>query len=119
MKTSNYATAGKDPGAVSISVTAPWWFRGPTYPALVPPPKLVRAFRAGEVTAVEYVTHYDIERLRLLDPGHVAEDLIELAAPHEPVLLCWCAPWRFCHRHVVRTWFRAAGIECDEMKHAR
>jgi uncharacterized protein YeaO (DUF488 family) len=82
----------------------------------VPPPWLVKAYQAGEVTAVEYVTHYDQERLRLLDPGRVAEDLLTLAAPHEPVLLCWCRPDEFCHRHVISAWLRRAGIQCVELK---
>jgi len=119
MKTSNYAAAGKNPAAISISVTAPAWFRGPTYPALVPPPKLVRAYKAGEITEVEYVTRYDMERLSLLDPGRVVDDLLELAAPYAPVLLCWCGRREFCHRHVVRAWLRAAGIECEEVEPGR
>ena len=119
IKTSNYARAGKLPGAVSISVTAPWWFRGPTYPALVPPPKLVRAHKDGEITNVEYVTRYDVERLSLLDPGRVVEDLLELAAPHVPVLLCWCAAAAFCHRILIRNWFQAAGVECEEVEPGR
>jgi hypothetical protein len=120
MKTSNYTTAGKDPGAVSISVTAPAWFAGPTYPALVPPPKLVRAYKAGEVTEVEYVTWYDMERLRLLDAGRVADDLRELAAPHEPILLCWCGRDAFCHRRLVAAWIeKNLGIVVPEMEVTR
>jgi len=116
IKTSNFARAGKDAGAIAISVTAPAWFAGPTYPGLVPPPRLVREYRAGVVTAVEYATHYDLERLRLLDPGRVVDDLLELAAPHVPTLLCWCGRDAFCHRNIVAAWLRQAGVRCAELR---
>ena len=122
IKTSNYARAGKNAGAVAISVTVPdgrrgtFKFTGPTYPALVPPPCLVKAYKAGEITTVEYVTRYDHERLSLLDPNRVVDDLLTLAAPHAPVLLCWCGRNEFCHRNIVSAWLRAAGIRCEELR---
>ncbi|MGD8718386.1 MAG: hypothetical protein PVH29_06135 [Candidatus Zixiibacteriota bacterium] len=115
--TTNYATYQRLglAGGVAVSVTVPPWFKGPTCPALVPPPDLVKEYRGREVTAVEYEALYLAKRLNLLDPGRVAEELVELAAPYEPILLCWCGRRKFCHRRVIREWFDRAGIRCEEV----
>jgi len=118
IRTSNYATYQRLglAGGVAVSVTVPHWFKGPTCPALVPPPDLVKEYRGREVTAVQYKALYLGRRLNLLNPERVVEELVNLAAPYEPILLCWCGRRKFCHRHVIRAWLQAAGFECGEVE---
>jgi len=114
MKTSNYRNAGKDPGAISISVTVPRGFRGPSYPPLAPPRDYVENYKRGLITQEKYAALYRNAILISLDPRAVYADLVRLVFG-EPVLLCWEEPEEFCHRQLVAAWFRVAGIECEEI----
>jgi hypothetical protein len=64
-----------------------------------------------------YVALYS-EQLAKLNAEKVRSDLIALAAPAEPVLLCWERPplrepsaadpkGNWCHRTMVTAWFKA------------
>jgi hypothetical protein len=58
-----------------------------------------------------------------LDPQHTWNQLHELAAGAEPVLLCWELPpftaSNWCHRRMAAAWFEdQLGIEVDELPHA-
>jgi hypothetical protein len=61
--------------------------------------------------SVDYPEYYERYRKQLdkLDPERVLEELRALAAPHEPVLLCWerppLRPDNWCHRAIVARWF--------------
>ena len=58
----------------------------------------------------EYQRRY-VAQLAPLDPAQVWDELHRLAAPAEPVLLCWERPAdlaagkAFCHRRMVAQWF--------------
>ena len=60
---------------------------------------------------VDYPEYYERYRKQLdkLDPMRVLEELKALAAPHDPVLLCWEKPPlhadNWCHRSIVARWF--------------
>jgi hypothetical protein len=86
------------------------------------------------VSSAEYIERYDAEILAKLDPQKVWDDLIAMAAPHEPVLLCYerppfsdvepiiradavAGPSNWCHRRLVANWFRdTLGMEVREYK---
>jgi hypothetical protein len=56
-----------------------------------------------------------------LDPQQTWDQLHELAAGAEPVLLCWEQPpfteSNFCHRRMAATWFRRElGEVVDELQ---
>jgi hypothetical protein len=75
---------------------------------------------------VEYPEYYRRYRKQLdkLDPERVLEELKALAAPHEPVLLCWEKPPlhrdNWCHRSIVARWFwETLGLEVKERYHGK
>ena len=115
MKTSSFRTyAG--PGRISIARYAP---RGT--------PAGFRVFRAlapGEwfntASREEYRTLYYREILAPLDPRKTFDALVTMAAPADPVLLCWEKPpltdTNWCHRRLVAEWLAdTLGVEVPEM----
>ena len=73
---------------------------------------------------VDYPDYYRRYRQQLdkLHPERVLEQLKALAAPHEPVLLCWEEPPlhrdNWCHRSIVARWFwETLGLEVEERYH--
>jgi hypothetical protein len=105
MKTASFRTY-TGPGRISIARYAPRntpaGFR--IFKALAPGPWF------NSVTGEEYVRRYTVEVLGRLDPQETWDKLRRLAAPHEPVLLCWEVPPftadNWCHRRMVAEWFR-------------
>lgn len=112
MITSNFkSTPDSTPGAISISRYAPRYKRYKSYKALAPG----AWYRTAEVN--EYVPLY-FDILSKLDAQTVYDELIALAAPYEPILLCYedvSKDW--CHRRFVADWIHAElGIEVPEGK---
>jgi hypothetical protein len=71
----------------------------------------------------EYYWRYR-KQLEKLDPERVREELEALAAPHEPVLLCWEKPPlhtdNWCHRSIVARWFlETLGLVVKERYHGQ
>jgi hypothetical protein len=102
------------PGVIAISRSVPYWFGAiPRYPALAPGDWF------KSVERPEYEKLY-AEILDALDPNQVWNDLHELAAPHEPIILCWEAlkkPDQFCHRRFAADWLTdKLGIVVDEFQ---
>ncbi len=71
--------------------------------------------------SVDYPEYYRRYRRQLddLDAQRVADELKALAAPHEPVLLCWEVPplarGNWCHRSIVAQWlFETLGLVVPE-----
>jgi uncharacterized protein (DUF488 family) len=87
------------PGRISIARYPPRGWIGDAYPSLAPGPWF------KSVGQQEYIRLYS-EQLSKLDPRRVVKDLEDLAAPAEPVLLCWERPHHFCHRHLVAKWLK-------------
>lgn len=96
--TSYYAISGKHPDAISISNTAPSFFKGGALPQLAPAWSLVVARRAERTTDDEFAKEY-IRRLDE-DLGLTAEAIYDLI-PDGAVLLCYEKTGDFCHRHVL------------------
>lgn len=57
----------------------------------------------------EFLTQYkqQLDRVAFRD---VKEQLVD-----ESILLCYEAPDKFCHRHIVRNWLNRQGIMCREL----
>jgi hypothetical protein len=85
----------------------------PTYRALFPKADMLRM-----EDEAAYRTRYFDEVLAPLDPQRTWDELHALAAPHEPVLLCFedlRKPGLWCHRRLVAEWLeRALGVEVAE-----
>jgi hypothetical protein len=74
-----------------------------------------------EVDYPEYYRRYR-KQLDKFDPQRVLEELMALAAPYDPVLLCWEEPPlhrdNWCHRSIVARWFwETLGLEVKERYH--
>ncbi|MBA2592952.1 MAG: DUF488 family protein [Gammaproteobacteria bacterium] len=114
MKTASFFSYS-GPGRISIARYASRGLQGyRTYKALAPRQDMLR------MPYDEYRTEY-FKILSDLDPAQVAEDLAALAAPHEPILLCWERPplteKNWCHRTMVAQWLeRSLGMRVPEIK---
>ena len=104
MKTSCFFTY-QGPGGISIARRAP---------KLKTPFLAYRQLAPGSwfksVSPEEYVLRYTAEILDKLSHAQVYFDLVKLAHPHEPVLLCWEQgkpndDQFWCHRRLVARWF--------------
>lgn len=99
---------------LSVSVTRPGVYNGfdfskiRIYNALVPPKSLVFAYKNKEIGVRAYCSAY-IEQLDKLDPNDLYNDLMQT------VLLCWCGPKQFCHRHLISYWFKKHQVAVEEL----
>lgn len=113
MKTASFFSY-QGPGRISIARFAPRGLSGyRRYAALAPRQEMLR------MPYEEYRPLY-LEILAGLDPKQVWDKLHALAAPAEPVLLCWerppLTPTNWCHRRMVAKWLEEQlGIEVMEM----
>jgi hypothetical protein len=117
MKTASFRTY-TGPGRISIARWAPRWTSAGyrVFSALAPG----RWFNG--VDRATYRQLYDSEILARLDPQRTWDQLHELAAGAEPVLLCWEQPpfttENWCHRRIVAEWFKEQlGLEVGELPH--
>ena len=85
-------------------------YRFKKYPALRPSLGLLRGWKDGTVTEVEYAERYYEETLSVLHPQKVCDDL------DGKILLCHEPPGVFCHRRLVAGWLeRALHIRIPEL----
>lgn len=110
MNTSYYAKSGQLKEAVSIAGKAPAFYKGREYKKLAPKFWFFEKYKKdGDV---EYYTEqYQRCVLDKLDPQTVYDELGK-----DAVILCWEAPDKFCHRHLVAKWLsESLGIEIKEL----
>lgn len=100
MKTSYFSKADNVPGAISIARFPPKWSVAKKYPRLAPTPDLIHV-----VDMVQYSRLYTLRVLARLDPEEVYEELVDIADPYEPILLCFEKDRNDCHRAIVADWF--------------
>jgi len=109
--TSYFAVSGRDPNAVSIAVSSPFWFKGKKYSPLMPTWELVDGHKFGRLSEGDYrFQYFRLLQMRGITPEKVLEDLRE-----EALLLCWERPGEFCHRRLVAEWMAEKGIEVPEL----
>jgi uncharacterized protein YeaO (DUF488 family) len=106
---SNFATAGKDDRAVSIAAITPKGFTGIIRKDLAPKWSLVKSYKDGKITPLEYMIDYTAQ-LYKLDLEQVAADL------EGKVLLCYCKKTQFCHRSLLGMLLhKEFGVEVEEI----
>jgi hypothetical protein len=111
IRTSYFARAAKEPGAVSIARFPPRWYAGARYLPLAPPPALLKIDDRDE-----YRRRYDAEVLSVLDPDMVIRDLETLCPGHDSILLCFERDPAHCHRRLVAAWlYDMRGIHIPEL----
>ena len=123
MKTGYFAKARTylKEGLVPVSIalykpkTCPFF----EYPALAPTRQILTEWKSGPYAGVEehYIKRYKEEVLSKLNPKKVVKDLMKLCKVDDPkkiILLCYEAPTKFCHRHIVADWLTEHGFETIE-----
>ena len=98
MKTSYYSKSSNDSHAVSIAGKAPAFYKGREYKKLAPKYWFFKKYKEDGDEEF-YTKRYYEEVLNKLDVKEVYKELGESA-----VILCWEAPDKFCHRHIVAEW---------------
>lgn len=110
MKTSYFAKASEYPTAISIAGRAPEGFRGRQYKKLAPKVWFFKKYKEDGDEAC-YTEHYYAEVLNKFDAREIFEELGE-----DAILLCWEAPGKFCHRHLIAKWLmEELGVEIREL----
>jgi hypothetical protein len=106
---SDFRTAGKDARAVSIAAITPKGFKGEVRKDLAPPFSLVKKYKKGEITTLEYAFGYT----RII----YDHDLDTLAKELDGrVLLCYCSKNDFCHRLLLGLYLhKETGVEVEEI----
>ena len=107
----------KDAVILSISRFPPKWLpQIKLFLELAPSVSLLSAYKAGEVNEDQYRKVFN-EYLSQIDPEFIHELLDFEACGRDIYLLCFEAPDKFCHRHLVRDWLNTNGIKCEEAKY--
>lgn len=107
IRTSSFFHYDGDNG-ISIALSAPDTFRGPSYRVLFPTRNLLYNYRKNLDVGI-YEATFKEEVLDLLKPEVVFGDL------KGKTLLCWEEPGAFCHRRLVAKWLHdELGIEVVE-----
>ncbi len=110
MNTSYFARNGHNPYGVSIAGGCPEWFEGTKYKKLAPKYWFFKLYKENG-DKDHYIDCYKREVLDKLDAQTVYNEL-----GCNAILLCWEAPGKFCHRHLVAQWFKEKlGVEVIEL----
>jgi hypothetical protein len=83
------------------------------YKVLAPKPKLIGGYIRGEINETEYTKQFT-KMLADVKIEQVVSDINKICGPKFPVLICYEAPDKFCHRHLVRQWFLDNGVQSEE-----
>lgn len=88
---------------ISISGSVPNFYKGIQYKRLAPRwETLTRYKQSGDEQA--FIKDFYKYVLDGLDANRVVQDLLELSKGKDIALVCWEAPDKFCHRHLIAEW---------------
>lgn len=109
--TSYYARNSANEKSVSISASAPDYFKGPRMAELTPSWDLLNSFKEGNINQVEYGELY----IELLKSRDLTAQKIYDSIHDETILLCYEKAGEFCHRRVLAEWLEdELGVEIKE-----
>ena len=118
MYTTYFATLRKlPPGCVPIAICAkpPAWYRGICYGKLAPRYGFFSEWKKTGDDAY-YTRCFQEQVLAHLDARTVYDELVSLAGTGDIALVCYEAPDKFCHRHLVAEWLRENGFDVSELQ---
>lgn len=114
---------------IAISAKVPDWYKGLRYSKLAPTYDILMKYKEYQ-DEPGYIECFNNMVLKQLNPIMVASELeawlnlfydikLYLTPLHESTtyhvaLICYEAPDKFCHRHLVAEWFENYGIDCGE-----
>lgn len=84
------------------------------YVKLAPSDNLLWKLKEHLVDEDRYERIFREGTLKGLNPFEVQEDLASISKGNHVILLCYEAPDKFCHRHIVADWFKENGIPVGE-----
>jgi uncharacterized protein YeaO (DUF488 family) len=86
------------------------------YKLLAPDLKLIGSYTRKEITSEEYTKQYN-QMLETLNPVEVYSQIYSMCSLNKyPVLICYEAPPKFCHRHLVAKWLNDHNFPCKELQ---
>ena len=88
---------------VAICRHVPEWYTGRTYMKLAPTETLLRRYKSGALSELEFTAEYIETTLNLWDARKVWRELTHVG---DVVLLCYESAGKFCHRREVSKWFK-------------
>lgn len=95
----------KDVIPISITRWPPDWYKGKSFIELAPSVGLLKYYKATN-DIDRYVEIYINEVLAKLNPKDVVTRLFELSGGMPFALVCYEAPDKFCHRHIVMMYLK-------------
>ena len=101
---------------ISICGKAPDWYDGLQYKKLAPKYDFFMKWKETGDNDY-YIKCFEEQVLSKLNPHEVVEELVGMLDINEDIdiaLVCYEAPDKFCHRHLVADWFNKAGYNCEE-----
>ena len=101
---------------VSIAYLTPVWYTGETCFELAPDRKLLKGYKAGEISQEEYTKQYNAF-LKTVNWGEAIEKLYTISDKHsckDLVLCCYEKPDDFCHRHLLAEYLTKHGMNVQE-----
>lgn len=99
---------------ISICGKAPNGYSGLQYKKLAPKYDFFMKWKQNHDNDY-YVKCFNEQVLAPLNPQTVLQELKNMANSKDIALICYEKPTDFCHRHLVSSWFRENGIECNEI----
>ena len=100
---------------ISISGKAPSWWTGLEYKKLAPKYSFFSVWKETQDNDY-YIKHFYEEVMAKLTPAKVVND-IAMMVPQETSIafVCYEAPGKFCHRHLVADWLKANDFNVEEI----
>ena len=92
----------------------PNWI-GLSYPKLAPKKSFFWEWKKNNDNNY-YIEHFQKEVLNLLNPQETVKELYLLSKNKNIALICYEAPDKFCHRHLVAEWLNKNGFDAEEYK---
>ena len=106
-------------GVIPIAICGkPDWWEGFKYWPLAPKRSFFLEWKKTGDNDY-YIEHYYDEVLNKLDPHKVVEHLYEITRGKDVALVCYEAPDKFCHRHLVAEWLSNNGYQIEEYGHGK
>lgn len=103
---------------ISICGKAPDWYEGLQYKKLAPKYDFFMKWKETGDNDY-YIKCFDEQVLSKLNPHEVVEHLYEIAKGKDVALVCYEAPDKFCHRHLVAEWLSKYGYNVEEYDHGK
>ena len=98
---------------ISIAGKSPDWYNGLKCPKLAPKYGFFSEWKKTGDNDY-YIQQFTQQVLDTLNAQNVVYELMSIAQNQHVALVCYEAPGKFCHRHLVAQWLHDNGFNCQE-----